>query len=136
MLKLDVVSDDSVKDCVGELFQRTNGRIDVLVNNAGFILLGGIEEATIEEAREQLRTNLFGVVRMVRAVLPTMRRQKSGRIINIGSIAGHIAGHIPVPFQGYYATAKFALEGYTKALRHETKNLHKSFDCRTRLLQN
>lgn len=119
MLKLDVTSDESVSLCIQELLQRTNGRIDILVNNAGFALFGAIEEATIEEAKMQLETNLFGVMRMVHAVLPTMRLQKSGQIINVGSLAGYIA----VPFQGYYATAKFALEGYTEALRYETKRL-------------
>jgi short-subunit dehydrogenase len=72
-----------------------------------------------EDTLKQLETNLFGVMRVTKAVLPTMRIQRSGRIVNIGSLAGHIA----VPFQGMYATAKFALEGYTEQLRQETKSL-------------
>ncbi len=119
MLKLDVDSDESVEACVMKLLERTGGRIDVLINNAGFVLLGGIEETPLDEARRQLETNLFGAIGMTKAVLPTMRKQRSGQIINIGSIAGHIA----VPFQGYYAIAKFAMEGFSEALRHETKSL-------------
>jgi short-subunit dehydrogenase len=119
MLPLDVNSDQSVRECVETLLQKTGGRIDVLVNNAGFGSFGGVEETSIEEAKMQLETNLFGAVRMVKAVLPTMRKQGRGQIINIGSLAGFVA----VPFQGFYAVSKFALEGYTEALRHETKGL-------------
>ncbi len=119
MLALDVNSDQSASACVRALLQETEGRLDVLVNNAGYVSVGAIEETSIEEAKMQLETNLFGVARMVRAVLPTMRRQRSGQIINIASLAGSIAA----PFQGFYAVSKFALEGYTEALRHETKGL-------------
>lgn len=119
MLELDVNSDDSVKSCVGSLLEKTKGQLDVLINNAGIVTLGAIEEMSMEETKMQLETNLFGAVRMIRAVLPTMRSHKSGRIINIGSLAGHIA----VPFQGMYATSKFALEGFTEQLRQETRNL-------------
>ena len=119
MLRLDVNSDQSVRECVEALLQKTGGRLDVLVNNAGFGTFGAIEEISIEEAKMQLETNLFGAVRMVKAVLPTMRKQRSGQIINIGSLAGFIA----VPFQGFYSVSKFALEGYTEALRHETKGM-------------
>ncbi|MHB1908958.1 MAG: SDR family NAD(P)-dependent oxidoreductase [Nitrososphaerales archaeon] len=118
-LKLDITNDSSVKDCVQSLLEKTNGRLDVLVNNAGFVLFGGIEEATIEEAKMQLDTNLFGAMRMIRSVLPAMRKQRSGQIINMGSLAGQIG----VPFQGYYSTSKFALEGYTEVLRHEVRSL-------------
>ena len=119
LVELDVTSDKSVEDCVGAVLSKTGGRLDVLVNNAGFVTTGAVEETSVDSAMAQLNTNLFGVLRMVRVVLPTMRKQKSGQIINIASIAGYI----PVPFQGMYATSKFALEGLTEQLRAETKNL-------------
>ncbi len=116
MLQLDVDSDQSVTDCVNELLART-GRIDVLVNNAGFVLTGGIEETRIDEAKAQFETNFFGSVRVVNAVLPVMRKQRSGQIINMSSIAAQI----PVPFEGYYGAAKAALLAFSKALRYEVK---------------
>jgi short-subunit dehydrogenase len=119
MLALDVNSDDSVNACVKSLLEKSGGKIDVLVNNAGFALSGGIEETKLEEAKLQLETNFWGYVRMAKAVLPTMRKQRSGRIINIGSLAGFV----PVPFMGYYAISKFALEGFSEALRQELKSL-------------
>lgn len=118
MLQLDVNSDESVKACVEKLLEKA-GHVDVLINNAGFALFGAIEETSLEEARLQLETNFFGVVKMVSAILPTMRKRGRGQIINIGSLAGHVA----IPFQGYYAVTKFALEGFTEALRQETKAL-------------
>jgi short-subunit dehydrogenase len=119
MLRLDINSDESVGACVNSLLEKTGGKVDVLVNNAGFVLYGAVEEASMEEAKAQLETNLFGAVRMIKAVLPTMRKQKSGCIINIGSLAGYVA----LPFQGYYATSKFALEGLTESLRHEVRSM-------------
>ena len=113
-LPLDVRSDASVAACVNAIVARA-GRIDVLVNNAGETLRGAIEEATVEEAQALFDTNFFGVVRMTRVVLPHMRRQHGGRIVNISSIAGVIA----TPFIGFYAATKWALEGYSEALRHE-----------------
>lgn len=117
MLKLDVCSDDSVHDCIQNVMKRA-GRIDVLVNNAGYELVGALEETTIHEAKSQFETNLFGVARMVKAVLPIMRGQQSGQIINVGSLTGLLA----LPFCGYYSASKYALEGYTEALRHEVKH--------------
>ena len=119
ILPLDVDSDTSVSACVSAVTAKA-GAIDVLVNNAGYALTGGIEETSVAEAKAHLETNFFGVVRMVKAILPSMRRRKSGQIINIGSIAGSI----PVPFEGYYAAAKAAVIAYTEALRHEVKNFH------------
>jgi NAD(P)-dependent dehydrogenase (short-subunit alcohol dehydrogenase family) len=116
MLTLDVCSDTSVQSCVEGLLRRT-GRIDVLVNNAGYLLSGAIEEATLEEARAQLETNFFGVARMVKAVLPAMRRARSGHIIAVSSLAGIV----PVPFWGFYNASKFAVEGYMETLRHELR---------------
>jgi short-subunit dehydrogenase len=119
MLELNVDSDESVDACARTLLERTGGTIDVLVNNAGYVQMGGIEETPMDEARAQLETNLWGYVRMAKAVLPAMRRQKSGKIINVGSLAGYF----PVPFQGYYAISKFALEGFSEALRQEVRSL-------------
>jgi short-subunit dehydrogenase len=116
ILKLDVNSDASAKACVGEVLARA-GRLDVLVNNAGFALAGAAEETSIEEAKEQFETNFFGVARMVKAVLVHMREVRSGRIITIGSLAGLMA----IPYNAYYSSSKFPLEGYRKALWFERK---------------
>ena len=123
MLPLDVRADDSVRACVDAVFNRS-GRLDVLINNAGYELAGALEELSSEEAKTQFETNFFGVVRMVNAVLPLMRQQKRGLIINIGSLSGLSA----IPFLGIYSASKFALEGYTEALRQELKpfNIHVS----------
>jgi short-subunit dehydrogenase len=108
MLALDVTNDESVAAAVDELIRR-EGRIDVLVNNAGFSLAtSGAEESSIEQAQSIFDTNFFGIVRMTRAVLPHMRKQKSGRIINIGSIVGFL----PAPFMAFYSATKHAVEGY------------------------
>lgn len=116
MVALDVTSDESAKACVENVLKR-GGRLDALVNNAGYELAGAIEETTIEEARAQFETNFFGTLRMVRTVLPLIRQRRSGHIVNIGSLAGVV----PVPFLGLYSATKFALEGYTEVLRHEVK---------------
>jgi NAD(P)-dependent dehydrogenase (short-subunit alcohol dehydrogenase family) len=123
MLSLDVRADDSVRACVEAVFNRGGG-LDVLINNAGYELAGALEELSLEEARAQFETNFFGVVRMVNAVLPFMRQQKRGHIINVGSLSGLS----PIPFLGMYSASKFALEGYTEALRHEVSpfNIHVS----------
>ena len=119
MLKLDVRSDAAVSACVDAA-----GPIDVLVNNAGYELAGAAEETSLDELIAQFETNFFGVARMVKAVLPIMRRRKAGRIINVSSLAGMVA----TPFMGIYSASKFALEGYTAALRQEVLpfNIHVS----------
>lgn len=114
MVRLDVRQDASVAACVAEVLDRT-GRIDVLVNNAGYLVAGSVEEVPFDEARAQLETNFFGVARMIRAVLPTMREQRSGRIVTVSSLAGLV----PVPFWGYYNASKFAVEGLCETLRFE-----------------
>ena len=117
MLRLDVTSDESVEAAVTEVI-RLNGRIDLLVNNAGFgVAPAGAEESSIEQARSIFETNFFGVVRMIRAVVPHMRRQGSGRIINIGSVLGFL----PMPYGALYAATKHALEGYSESLDHELR---------------
>lgn len=116
MLALDVCSDASVQACVEALLRKA-GRIDALVSNAGYLLSGAIEEATLEEARAQLETNFFGLVRMVKAVLPAMRQARLGHIVAVSSLAGLVA----VPFWGFYTASKFAVEGYMETLRHELK---------------
>ena len=123
MLALDVRADDSVQTCV-EAVHRRCGHLDVLINNAGYELAGALEELSAQEAAAQFETNFFGVVRMVNAVLPIMRQQKRGHIINVGSLSGLSA----IPFMGMYSATKFALEGYTEALWHEVKpfNIHVS----------
>jgi len=123
MMALDVRADDSVQACV-EAVSRRCGRLDVLINNAGYELAGALEELSPQEAGAQFETNFFGVVRMVNAVLPSMRQQKRGHIVNVGSLSGLSA----IPFLGIYSASKFALEGYTEALRHEVKpfNIHVS----------
>jgi short-subunit dehydrogenase len=119
ILSLDVDSDRSANACVAAVVKKA-GPVDVLVNNAGYALTGGIEETSLEEAKAQFETNFFGPVRMVKAVLPSMRQRRRGKIINIGSVAGTI----PVPFEGFYAAAKAALLAYSEALRHEVKSFN------------
>jgi len=116
MLALDVTSDASVAACVAE-FLKDAGAIDVLINNAGYLQSGAIEEVTIEQARAQFDTNYFGVLRMVRAVLPVMRAQKRGLIAATSSLAGIV----PLPFWGQYNASKFAVEGLMETLRQEMK---------------
>jgi NAD(P)-dependent dehydrogenase (short-subunit alcohol dehydrogenase family) len=114
MIPMDVTSEPSVNDAVREVASR-EGRLDIVVNNAGFGYAGPVEFSTAEEARRQFDVNVFGVLRVCRAALPIMRAQRAGYIVNIGSIAGVIA----VPFQGLYSASKFALEGLSEALRLE-----------------
>ncbi len=117
MLSLDVTSDESVEAAVREVM-RLEGHIDLLVNNAGFgVAPAGAEESSIEQARSIFDTNVFGIVRMTRAVVPHMRRQGSGRIINIGSVLGFL----PMPYGALYAATKHAIEGYSESLDHELR---------------
>jgi len=113
-ITMDVRDDASVRDAVAEVIAR-EGRIDIVVNNAGISIAGAVEDTSIEEAREQFDVNFFGVVRVCRAVLPVLREQRSGYIVNIGSIGGLVA----IPFQGLYSASKFALEGFSESLRLE-----------------
>jgi NAD(P)-dependent dehydrogenase (short-subunit alcohol dehydrogenase family) len=117
MLPLDVTSDESVEAAVTKVI-RLDGRIDLLVNNAGFsIAPAGAEESSIEQARSIFDTNFFGLVRMTRVVVPHMRHQGRGRIINIGSVLGFL----PAPYMALYAASKHAVEGYSESLDHELR---------------
>jgi NAD(P)-dependent dehydrogenase (short-subunit alcohol dehydrogenase family) len=117
MLALDVTKGESVEAAVKEMM-RLEGRIDLLVNNAGFgVAPAGAEESSIDQARSIFDTNFFGIVRMTRAVVPHMRHQMSGRIINIGSVLGFL----PMPYGALYSATKHAIEGYSESLDHELR---------------
>jgi NAD(P)-dependent dehydrogenase (short-subunit alcohol dehydrogenase family) len=115
-LSMDVTDDASVDGAVGEVMRR-EGRIGALVHCAGMSLAGAFEDTTLEEARRQLETNFFGAARVLRAVVPIMRRQGAGKIIVIGSIGGLIG----LPYIGYYSASKFALDGLVESLRMEIR---------------
>ena len=119
LFSLDVRSDASVHEAVQHVFDQA-GRIDVLINNAGYTQSGSIEENSLADVQAQFDTNLFGVLRVTNAVLPGMRRQHSGRIINVSSLVGQVAP----PYIGIYASSKFALEGLSEALRGELRPFH------------
>lgn len=119
LIPMDVTSDTSVERGIATVLSR-EGRIDVVVNNAGYALAGSVEDTSLDEARAQFETNFFGVFRVCHMVLPHMRRQQAGYIVNVSSIAGVIG----TPFQGLYSASKFALEGLTEALRMEVKPYH------------
>ncbi|MET9762217.1 oxidoreductase [Streptomyces sp. NPDC006372] len=115
-LDLDVASDESVRSLVGEVLDRF-GRIDVLVNNAGVGAVGAGEESSIDQAKEVFDINVFGLIRMTNAVMPHMRAQASGRVVNVSSVLGLI----PAPFMAVYAATKHAVEGYSESVDHELR---------------
>jgi short-subunit dehydrogenase len=118
MLACDVTDDASVAKLVNEVTAKA-GRIDLLVNNAGIGLLGGAEESSTAQAQALFDVNVFGVLRVTNAVLPVMRRQKQGRIVNLSSLLGLI----PAPYSALYAATKHAVEGYSESLDHELRTL-------------
>lgn len=126
MLACDVTHEASVASLVSEVLART-GRIDVLVNNAGLGLFGGAEESSAAQVQRLFDVNLFGVVRVTNAVLPSMRTHGQGRIINLSSALGFV----PAPYSAYYAASKFALEGYSESLDHEVR----AFNVRVSLIE-
>lgn len=117
MLALDVTNDESIEAAIGEVMRRS-GRIDLLVNNAGLgVGLAGDEETSMAQTKALFDTNFFGTVRVTRSVVPHMRRQGAGRIINIGSGLGLF----PMPYMAIYSASKHALEGYSESLDHELR---------------
>ena len=114
---LDVTRDDSVTATVTGLLQETDGRLDVLVNNAGVLCIRSVEETTPDELRAQFETNVVGVLRTLRAVLPTMRARGQGVVVNVSSVLGRVI----VPANGPYQTSKWALEALTETLRYEVR---------------
>ena len=116
LLALDVTDDTSMTTAV-ETIVRETGRIDVLINNAGYGSYGALEDVPLEEARRQFDVNIFGLARLTQLVLPTMRAQRSGRIVNISSIGGKIGE----PFGSWYHATKFAVEGLSDSLRMELR---------------
>jgi len=117
-LALDVTDPISVENVVDRIVSET-GRVDILVNNAGYGLMGALEDVPMDQARNQFDVNLFGAARLIQSVLPMMRQQHSGRIINITSVDGKVAQ----PLASWYVASKFALEGLSDALRLELKPL-------------
>ena len=126
MLTCDVTDDASVAKMVDEVLTNA-GRIDLLVNNAGSGLLGGAEESSIAQTRSLFDVNVFGVMRVTNAVLPSMRRRGQGRIINISSVLGLL----PAPYSAHYSATKHALEGYSESLDHEIR----AFNIRVSLIE-
>lgn len=118
ILKLDVTNNISSKKFINTIIQEQN-RIDVLINNAGYGLFGPIEDIPLQEAQKQFDVNVFGLSRMTQLILPYMRAQHSGKVINISSIGGKIV----TPFGGWYHATKFAVEALSDDLRMQTKNL-------------
>jgi NAD(P)-dependent dehydrogenase (short-subunit alcohol dehydrogenase family) len=116
LLELDIKDDASVRAAIDHV-QGQAGRIDVLVNNAGHALSGAVEETSDTEFRDIFETNAFGTARMMRAVLPIMRAQQSGRIVNLGSILGLL----PAPLFAFYSASKHAIEGLSESLDHEVR---------------
>jgi NAD(P)-dependent dehydrogenase (short-subunit alcohol dehydrogenase family) len=115
VVQLDVNDDISVKQAIDKIVAAEDRRIDVLVNNAGYGLLGALEDLTIEEIKAQFETNFFGVIRVTQQVLPIMRKQKSGTIVNISSVGGRIG----IPSLSAYHSTKFALEGLSESISYE-----------------
>ncbi|MCH3923259.1 oxidoreductase [Limosilactobacillus sp.] len=115
-IQLDITLEDSIQAAVKEVIDR-EGRIDILINNAGYGSYGAVEDVTIEEAKRQFEVNLFGLAELTKAVLPYMRAQKSGKIINVSSMGGRLT----TKFGAWYHATKYALEAFSDALRLETK---------------
>ena len=118
VVELDVNSDKSVNAAINKIKDESN-RIDVVVNNAGYSLIGALEDLSMDEIKAQFETNLFGTIRVIKAVLPIMREQRAGTIVNVSSMAGRVG----FPLFPVYSGTKFALEGVSESLRLETDPL-------------
>jgi NAD(P)-dependent dehydrogenase (short-subunit alcohol dehydrogenase family) len=118
VVELDVNNDKSVNDAIDRINDESR-RIDLLVNNAGYSLIGALEDLSMDEIKDQFETNLFGVIRVMKAVMPIMRRQKGGTIVNVSSMNGRIG----LPLFPAYTATKFALEGVSESVRLETESL-------------
>lgn len=116
LVAMDVCDDASIWRGIQSVIDQA-GRIDVLVNNAGSSLLGAVEETAVSEAQALFDTNVFGILRTVQAVLPHMRAQRSGRIVNVSSVLGFL----PAPYMGIYSASKHAVEGLSETLDHEVR---------------
>ena len=116
VIQMDVTSDASVRKGV-RMIQDREGRLDIVVNNAGISISGSVEDTPIKGYRKQFETNFLGVIRVCHSALPIMRRQKYGYIVNVSSLGGLIG----MPFDSAYCASKFALEGFTEALRMEVR---------------
>ncbi|HEX5981810.1 MAG TPA: SDR family oxidoreductase [Nitrososphaeraceae archaeon] len=114
VLSMDVDNDDSVRNAIHKIIDEKK-KIDIFVNNAGYGLFGALEDISIEEIKKQFETNLFGAIRTIKEILPTMRKQKNGIIINVSSIAGVVG----IPAECIYVSTKFALEGLTESISYE-----------------
>ena len=114
---MDITEDETVVSSVNQILAETNGRIDVLINSAGFGSHGAIEDVPIKDAKYQLEVNVFGAMRLIQLVLPSMRENKFGKIVNVSSVGGKLAG----PLGGWYHASKFALEGLSDSLRNEVR---------------
>jgi len=136
-VEMDVDDEDSVHGAVATVVAKA-GRLDAVVNNAGFALMGAVEDTEISEAKAIFETNFFGVLRVCRATMPALRASGGGHIINIGSLGGVVG----LPFSGLYCASKFALEGMSESLRLETRpfGIHvvlvEPGDFRTRIMAN
>ena len=117
VLSMDVDNDDSVRNAIQKIIDKKK-KIDILVNNAGYGLFGALEDISIEEIKKQFETNLFGAIRTIKEVLPTMREQKNGIIVNVTSIAGVVG----IPAECIYVSTKFALEGLSESISYELQS--------------
>ena len=114
IIRLDVNEDESIRIAIQEIIS-DSGRIDILINNAGYGMFGPIEEISIEEIKEQFETNFFGTIRLIKAIVPIMRKQRNGTIVNISSMVGRFG----VPLNAAYVSSKFALEGLSESISFE-----------------
>lgn len=116
LLTMNLIEEDSIHTAVQSIIDKV-GRIDILVNNAGASLIGAVEETSIEEALALFQTNFFGMLRVIKAVLPHMRAKNRGRIINVSSVLGFL----PAPYMALYSASKHAVEGLSESLDHEVR---------------